>query len=110
MVSSLVSSQNTGSNVTSITQDEFGLMVSVPQSPWLGANAKPPEEHGVPKGKPQTLGGFHGIPSRKPSYFFQILEMMDCPSWLDVEHYLSLLDLILYGEKYGFTWFNMVQP
>lgn len=34
-------------------QDEFGLMVSVPQSPWLGANAKPPEEHGVPKGKPQ---------------------------------------------------------
>lgn len=31
-------------------------MVSVPRSPWLGTNAKPPEEHGVPTGKPQILG------------------------------------------------------
>jgi len=30
-------------------------MVSVPRSPWLGANAKPPEEHGVPTGKAQIL-------------------------------------------------------
>lgn len=50
-------------------------MVSVPQSPWLGANAKPPEEHGVPKGKPQTLGEFHGISSSgKHSRFFFRLE------------------------------------
>ena len=59
----MVSSQNIGSCSLVVTcfslgpvQDELGLMVSVPQSPWLGANAKPPEEHGVPKGKPQTLG------------------------------------------------------
>ena len=40
--------------VVGIRQEDF-LMVSVPRSPWLGANAKPPEEHGVPTGKAQIL-------------------------------------------------------
>ena len=33
-------------------------MVSVPHSPWLGANAKPPEEHGAagPPPSPKQLG------------------------------------------------------
>ena len=59
----MVSSQKTASCSLMVrffwggpAQDELGLMVSVPQSPWLGVNAKPPEEHGVPKGKPQRLG------------------------------------------------------
>eukprot|EP00913_Durusdinium_trenchii_P029117 g27300.t1 len=32
--------------LVSIWQQDEALMVSVPHSPWLGANAKPPEEHG----------------------------------------------------------------
>ena len=31
--------------------EEDQKMVSVPKSPWLGALAKPPEEHGAPLGK-----------------------------------------------------------
>eukprot|EP00438_Fugacium_kawagutii_P004535 Skav222277 [mRNA] locus=scaffold807:97493:101600:- [translate_table: standard] len=49
-----------------LLQDD-GLMVSVPRSPWLGTNAKPPEEHGVPTGKPQILGLIPGpCPPQRP--------------------------------------------
>jgi len=40
-------------DLVSLWEQEDVLMVSVPRSPWLGADAKPPEEHGVPTGKAQ---------------------------------------------------------
>ncbi|CAJ1338297.1 unnamed protein product [Effrenium voratum] len=34
--------------LVSLWEEDGTIMVSVPCSPWLGAKAKPPEEHGVP--------------------------------------------------------------